>query len=49
MSTGTCSVCGAEEMELNEDEMCADCAANDGAEFESDDDETDMDFAEDAE
>ncbi|MCX6715005.1 MAG: hypothetical protein NTX72_04270 [Candidatus Uhrbacteria bacterium] len=35
--TGTCSVCGAEEIDINEDEMCSDCAKNDGVDFKGDD------------
>lgn len=40
--TGTCSVCGAEEIDLNDDEMCSDCSKNDGADFKGDDDDMDM-------
>jgi hypothetical protein len=40
--TGTCTACGAEEIEINDDEMCADCAKNDGADFKGNDDEMDM-------
>lgn len=35
--TGTCSVCGAEEIDINEDEMCSDCAKNEGVDFKGED------------
>ncbi len=35
--TGTCSVCGGEDIDINEDEMCVDCAKNDGADFKTED------------
>lgn len=45
---GTCSVCGAEEIDINEDEMCSDCAKNDGVDFKGDDENTlDMGLEED--
>ena len=45
---GTCSVCGAEEIDINEDEMCSDCAKNDGVDFKgADENPLDMGIEED--
>jgi hypothetical protein len=34
METGTCVGCGAEEIEINEDGFCTDCAELEGGETE---------------
>lgn len=34
---GVCTVCGAEEIAINDDEMCEDCATMDGGKFKDED------------
>lgn len=39
MPIGTCVGCGIDELELNEDGFCADCAELEGGEIKSDETE----------
>lgn len=40
MSIGTCVGCGIDELEINDDGYCVDCAALEGGEVESGAEET---------